>query len=98
MDFHLGTNGFGILYTVPHHWYGGASVGDINGDGITDLAATMHADLGTTGYNIVIFGQKTISNFPSSESAVDGRNGFILMVTSSIDVSDLPISFLVIET
>ena len=83
VDLNIGKNGFAILYPVPHRWYSGSGIGDINGDKISDMAVTMHSELGTTGYSLVLLGQKKVSSFPSSESAVDGHNGFIVMVSNT---------------
>ncbi len=83
-----GTNGFQMNGIDPEDDSGGsvAGVGDVNGDGIDDVAVGASSAAGGRGEVYVVFGSST--GFPASIefASLDGTNGFLVSGADAGDV------------
>ncbi len=80
-----GTNGFMIEHFLPGGYNWGASggesvsgVGDVNGDGISDMLIGAQQALNGYGACYVVFGSKIPFSYVFNASALDGTNGFVI--------------------
>ena len=92
-----GSNGFVIAgINSSDSMYAGASAGDVNGDGISDviLGSAFADPNGTTsGQSYIVFGGANVGSGGSLNlSSLDGTNGYILNGIDSSDKSGLRVS------